>query len=143
MATTMPRPKVGIISLLWATFTCSNHTFFIYIDNVVATGGNTANGAGNNVYTGGNGINAWGYGNNAVLTGGNVANGLGNNIGTGGNQINSGEIKQLSASVYFHITAPQLSNFQVATTTINPANMTTNQSAKLYELWFCSRVDNL
>ena len=52
--------------------------------NVVATGGNTANGALNNVQTGGNGINAYGYGNlgnNAVLTGGNFANGLGNNIG--------------------------------------------------------------
>ena len=71
----------------------------------MATGGNTANGAGNNVYTGGNGINAWGYGNNAVLTGGNVANGLGNNIGTGGNQINAGERKQkLLTSVYLHIT---------------------------------------
>ena len=59
----------------------------------MATGGNTANGAWNNVQTGGNGINAWGYDNNAVLTGGNVANGLGNNIGTGGNQINAGEMK--------------------------------------------------
>ena len=62
-----------------------------HIDKDISTGGNVANGAGNNVYTGGNGINAWGYGNNAVLTGGNAANGLGNNIATGGNQINAGE----------------------------------------------------
>ena len=61
----------------------------------MATGGNTANGLANNVYTGGNGINSHGYygDNNAVLTGGNVANGGFNNIGTGGNQINSSETK--------------------------------------------------
>ena len=72
------------------------HKLFLCTANTIATGGNTANGAGNNVYTGGNGINAWGYGggDNAVLTGGNTANGVGNNIGTGGNQINSGERKQ-------------------------------------------------
>ena len=77
----------------WNNYTVNSVPSFT-TDNVVATGGNVANGAGNNVYTGGNGINAWEYGNNAVLTGGNVANGLGNNIGTGGNQINAGKTKQ-------------------------------------------------
>jgi len=94
----------------WIAFTHSLHQCFTYTDNVVATGGNTANGLGNNVYTGGNGINAWGYGDNAVLSGGNAANGIGNNIGTGGTQINSGEIKQLFTCVY-HFTALQLSPF--------------------------------
>ena len=76
-----------------------------YTDNVVATGGNKANGAGNNVQTGYNGINSYGYGgNNAVLTGGNEANGWGNNIGTGGNQINSGEIKEQSIPQVYTLT---------------------------------------
>ena len=75
-----------------------------YTDNVVATGGNQANGAGNNVQTGYNGINSYGYGNNAVLTGGNEANGWGNNIGTGGNQINSGEIKEQSIPQVYTLT---------------------------------------
>lgn len=60
----------------------------------MASGGNIANGAGNNIYTGGNRINAYGWGkagNNAVLTGGNAASGFKNDIGTGGNQINAGE----------------------------------------------------
>ena len=72
-----------------------DHVRYSYIlslvANVIHTGGNTANGGANNIYTGNNGINSYGYGggSNVVATGGNTANGAYNNIGTGGNQINS------------------------------------------------------
>ena len=66
--------------------------------NVISTGGNTASGIGNDVYTGGNGINSYGYGDNGIYTGGNHASGIGNTIGTGYNYINSREMKHSKSS---------------------------------------------
>ena len=77
-----------------------NHCKYIYhssyTGNVVSTGGNYAGGIGNNVLTGGNGINAYGHqnGHNVIATGGNAASGIANTVATGGNKINSSEMSR-------------------------------------------------
>ena len=112
-----------------------------YTDNVVATGGNKANGVWNNVQTGNNGINSYGYGNNAVLTGNNEANGIGNEIGTGNNQINSREMKEQSIpNVYLNTTCfcPQVVTVTLLGPKVGVVNWFAFSHVQFLKLFICT-----